>query len=94
MRTCKIFRTMFSAIALSIFVAATSEDGTAEITGNLDANSSLSEFCGSWSSDNHELLEMFYNQVTLAELVKCIEAGLDVGATDKEGRTPLHNAAI
>ena len=93
MRICKTIIAIISALALSVSAAENSEDRPAEVIGMLEATSSMLAFCEAWSSDDREVRKKFYKDITLAELVVCLEAGANPDARRKDGFTPLHTAA-
>ena len=93
MRVHKTIRTMIGALTFSLFVTANSGDRTAEAGESLDSNSSIHAFCGGWISDDSKVLEMFYKDITPAELLKCLEVGADPDTINNSGLTPLHLAA-
>ena len=93
MRTCTTIRTIIGALAFSLFLSINGGDRTVEAVENLDTDSSIRTFCGDWNSNDSQVWETFYKDITLAELLKCLEAGADPNERNNKGETPLFFAA-
>jgi len=76
-----------------IVIRAIGEDEKGETMGALEPAAAPPVDCAGWDSDDGELMERFYRDITPEIALTCLKAGADLNAMLPEQFTPLHAVA-